>query len=153
MAKPVVDETAISSMETGIVVRDIEAMIRFYRKLLGFEPYGEVKLDFVHVRGFRLGNTILKLTQFFEPAHGPQVEGFAPGMRYMTLRVTNIEAVYDSLIDAGCRPWLVLETATTTAGVSYRHCGVHDPDGNLVELVQGESYSSPSPEFLRGGLD
>lgn len=147
MARPIIDETAVSSFETGIIVRNIEQMLHFYIDLLGFEPYGEVKLDFVHVRGFRFGNTILKLTYFFDPVEGPAVEGFAPGLRYLTLRVTNIKEAYDSLIAAGYKPWLVLETAKTARGVVYQHCGVFDPDGNFVEMVQGESYSPPSPEF------
>ncbi|MGV3768436.1 MAG: VOC family protein [Sphingobium phenoxybenzoativorans] len=153
MAKPVIDETAVSSVETGIIVRNIEAMVRFYIDMLGFEPYGETKLDFVHVRGFRLGNTILKLTYFYEPVDAPQVEGFAPGMRYLTLRVSNIGEAYASLIAAGFEPWLELETATTTRGVVYQHCGVFDPDRNFVELVQGESYSPPSPAFARGEVE
>lgn len=147
MAKPIIDESAVSSFETGIIVRDIKAMLHFYIDLLGFEPYGEVKLDFVHVRGFRIGNTILKLTYFFDPVEARKVTGFAPGLRYITLRVTNIKEAYESLVDAGHEPWLVLETATTARGVQYQHCGVLDPDGNFVEMVQGESYSPPSPEF------
>lgn len=147
MALPMIDERAVSSLETGIIVRDIEAMLGFYVDLLGFEPYGEVKLDFVHVRGLRLGNTILKLTYFLEPVDGPRIEGFAPGLRYITLRVANITELYRSLTDAGCKPWLVLETATTAQGVQYQHAGVFDPDGNFFEMVQGESYSPPGPGF------
>ena len=37
--------------------------------------------------GLRIGNTILKLTHFFDATDGPRVEGFAPGLRYITLRV------------------------------------------------------------------
>lgn len=147
MAKPIIDENAVSSFETGIIVRNLERMMHFYVDLLGFEPYGEVKLDFVHVRGFRFGNTVLKLTYFFEPVDAPKAKGFVPGLRYITLRVTNIEEAYASLIAEGFRPWLVLETATTARGVQYQHCGVFDPDGNMVEMVQGQSYSPPSPEF------
>jgi catechol 2,3-dioxygenase-like lactoylglutathione lyase family enzyme len=145
--KPIIDEGAVSSFETGIIARNIKQMLHFYIDLLGFQPYGEVKLDFVHVRGLKFGNTILKITYFFEPVDGPVVEGFAPGLRYITLRVANITEAYDSHIDAGYTPWLPLETATTAHGVQYQHCGVFDPDGNFLEMVQGESYSPPSPEF------
>ncbi len=147
MVRPIIDERAVSSLETGIIVRDITAMLHFYVDLLGFEPYGEVRLDFVHVRGLRIGNTILKLTHFFDATDGPRVEGFAPGLRYITLRVTNIADLYASLIDAGFKPWLVLEDVTTARGVGYRHAGVIDPDGNFFEMVQGESYSPPGPRF------
>ena len=39
MAQPIIGDTAISSMETGTIVRDIVAMMQFYRSWLGFDQY------------------------------------------------------------------------------------------------------------------
>ena len=45
----------VVAVETGIVVRNVEPMFTFYRNVLGFDPYGEVSLPGIHVRGLRPG--------------------------------------------------------------------------------------------------
>lgn len=145
-----IDSSAIAAFETGIVVRDVGKMMHFYRNIIGLEPYGEVTLNGIHVRALKIGNSILKLTHFANVVEsGPHV-GFPTGLRYMTFRVTNIEAMYKSCVACGCSVVLALEECTSLQGVTYQHAVVGDPEGNYVEFVQSMPYASPSEDFLRG---
>lgn len=147
-----VDTAAVAAVETGIVVKNVQPMLDFYRNVLGFQPYGEVRLEDVkvHVRGLRLGNSILKLTHFADVADNGPRNGFTPGLRYITLRVTNIKAIYDSCLAHGCGVVLPWEDCTSSQGVAYQHAIVTDPEGNFVEFVQADPYAPPSEDFLAG---
>jgi catechol 2,3-dioxygenase-like lactoylglutathione lyase family enzyme len=145
-----VDKTAVAAFETGIVVRNVEPMFAFYRHVLGFEPYGEVSLPGIHVRGLCLGNSILKLTYFSDVAEGVTQSGLPPGLRYITLRVTNIKALYEHCLAHGCGVVLALEECTSIQGVTYQHSVLTDPEGNYVEFVQGMPYAPPSDDFRAG---
>jgi catechol 2,3-dioxygenase-like lactoylglutathione lyase family enzyme len=148
-----VDTSAVAAFETGIVVRNVEPMMEFYRNVLGFDPYGEVSLPGIHVRGLRLGNAILKLTYFAAAGEAVAHSGFPPGLRYITLRVTNIKPLYDRCLAYGCGVVLALEECTSIQGVTYEHSVLTDPEGNYVEFVQGMPYAPPSDDFVAGRME
>lgn len=142
------DPGAVAAIELGIVVRSPERMLGFYRDILGMEPYGEVCFDGIYVRGLRLANSILKLT-WFEANTADRVpdEGFPPGLRYLTFRVSDIQSIYDRSLAAGRPVVLELEHTTSQQGVVYKHAIVRDPEGNLVEFVEGNAYAPPGEAF------
>src|SRR5271167_4070006 len=131
-----IDTNAVAAVETGIVVRDIAKMMDFYRNIIGLEPYGEVKVPQAHVRGFKVGNSILKLTYFPDVVQSGPHSGFPTGLRYMTFRVTNIQPMFQSCVAYGCSVVLPWEEVTSMQGVTYQHAIVRDPEGNYVEFVQ-----------------
>ena len=76
------------------------------------------------------------------------MERFAPCVRNMALRVTNIAAPHENLITAACTPWLGMETATTANDVTCQQCGVYKSDGRVLEIGQGESCLPSSAAFF-----
>lgn len=115
----------------GIVVKDIEESVRFYR-VLGITipdpdggPYHEVKLD----SGVRLSwNTEAMMKEidsdWVEPA------GQRVGLAFLCGSPEEVDERYAAVLDAGYKahkePW--------DAFWGQRYAQVVDPDGNLVDL-------------------
>jgi lactoylglutathione lyase len=125
---------------TGMVnlyTHDIEAALRFYRDLLGFEETfrapAEGILEHVELRlnDFMLG---LGTVTAAKRAHG--VDAF-PGSPAMAVVVwtDDVDRAYDRLVAEGV-PSVQPPHAT---GNSNRNALLRDPDGNLVELVSKTS--------------
>ena len=124
------------AIDLGIVVRDADASLRFYRDLLGFPVEGEVALPGGGVMHRLLcGGSVIKLVKPGKPpaaeAPGGGLQG-ATGYRYWTLRVTNLDEIGKALEEAGCN--LPIKPMEFRPGV--RICMVEDPDGNWVEFAE-----------------
>lgn len=139
----------------NIVVRDLDANVRFYRDVLGFKVTMEALLEgewieaIVGLRGVR-ANCV-----YLQPASGPRIEllcyenphgaevvgqGLANtlGMRHMAFLVPDIEAEYLRLKSHGV---VFLSPPVTVPLVSVKNltgrkrlCYFHAPEGVLLEI-------------------
>lgn len=118
----------------GIFVKDMPAMIRFYRDVLGFgiRESEETSNVFLEKDGTLF---LLYGRGDFEKMTNRRF-GYAPGINghyEIALSVSNYEAVdraYADVIAKGAQP--VMEPTTEPWG--QRTCYVADPEGNLIEI-------------------
>ncbi|XOV81886.1 MAG: VOC family protein [bacterium] len=124
-----------SAIDLGIVARDGQAMLEFYRDVLGFVE--EPSTSF-HAGGvmYRLwcGDSLIKIVV---PSQAPDAKApagpieSASGIRYWTMRVSNLEEIMATCADAGAK--VVVPVTQIREGVTIGM--VEDPDGNWVEFV------------------
>ena len=124
------------SIDLGIVVRDADAALAFYRDTLGFEPAGETPMPGGGGTMYRLmcGSTMIKLVHPGEPLAAAAPPGGimgAYGFRYFTITVTNIAEITEHCGSAGYK--VVVPVREIRPGVSISI--VADPDGNWVEFL------------------
>src|SRR3954452_6356405 len=88
------------SIDLGIVVKDIDAALGFYRDTLGFAPAGDVPMaGGMNMCRLMCGTSMIKLVTFNK---GPKSEVAAGGIRgangyrYWTISVSNLEEIVDT---------------------------------------------------------
>ena len=134
---------------TAISTGDLQRSLAFYCDLLGFEkvfeggwPAGvEVADDITGLSGssaqlamLRAGNAYIELFQYASPAPSPGNPNRPVcdhGITHICLDVTDVDAEYQRLLEAGMRfhcPPQDLGGSRVTYG--------RDPDGNVVELQE-----------------
>ena len=118
----------VSQIAVVIGVRSLSEHRRFYGDLLGF-----AEQPFACGSAFRLGDSLLLLKEERAVTVDPPRQ--APGWRYITLQVTDIDAVHDELRSKGVREGL----APITLGEVARISMILDPDGNWIELSRRAS--------------
>ena len=125
------------SIDIGIVVKDAEAALAFYRDTLGFEDTGSMPMPGGGGTMYRLlcGTTLVKLVAPASelPASAPRggIQG-AYGYRYWTISVSNLDEITARCAGAGRK--VVIEPREIRPGV--RISMVEDPDGNWVEFLE-----------------
>jgi catechol 2,3-dioxygenase-like lactoylglutathione lyase family enzyme len=125
------------SIDIGIVVKDAEAALGFYRDTLGFEDTGSMPMPGGGGTMYRLlcGTTLVKLVAPADelPAAAPPggIQG-AYGYRYWTISVANLDEITERCADAGRT--VVVKPREIRPGV--RISIVEDPDGNWVEFLE-----------------
>jgi len=125
-----------NAIDLGIIAQDIEAMLTFYRDVVGLEF--EAAIPFPGggtMHRFKAGDSIVKVIEL-EPdpeAHAPAggIRG-ATGYRYWTLHVENLEKCVERVGTAGYR--IMVPAREIRQGVSIAI--VADPDGNWVEFLE-----------------
>ena len=128
-------ELTKDSVDLGIVTNNAEAMIGFYRDVLGFDDQGDVQMPGGTMRRLVCGSSGVKIVSLRRPppaAAAPGGIGAATGYRYWTISVSNLAAVIAACETAG-RP-IAIPVTELRPGVSIAI--VEDPDGNWVEFVQ-----------------
>jgi len=124
-------------VQVGIVPKDLDASLRFYRDVLGFEYLGPVPVIEGRVlHRFDVDGGILKLVEL--PASGPLPGAESPpgpfqaatGIRWITIRVDDLDAFVER-----CAGW-TLQVGVTEIRPGVRFAIVEDPDGNAIELVE-----------------
>lgn len=124
------------SIDLGIVTKNIEPMVKFYRDTLGLVPDGEMDLPGgSKMTRLKCGTTVVKLVvQGREPRAEAPPGGLAgaTGYRYWTVTITNLEEATQACADAGYK----LAVPVTQIRPGVRIAMVEDPDGNWVELLQ-----------------
>lgn len=143
-------EVRTPTIDLGMVVSNLEKSLKFYTHACGFTPTGEFSVNEqitkdsgltdgtpLTIKKLSLGKgaTTLKLMQ---PAGTPKKsdQTYVPsnlGFRYLTLHVTNMNAVQARLKKAGV-PILAKGPVALPGGKAFLTI-VKDPDGNFVEFV------------------
>lgn len=131
-------QLAKDAIDLGIVIRDSEASLRFYRDTLGFEHVADMPMPLGGggtMHRLNCGNTLVKLVKFDnvpEASNPPGGIVGASGYRYFTLIVSNLDEIMATCEAAGYK--VVISKREVRPGVAIGM--VADPDGNWVEFVQ-----------------
>ena len=122
-------ETQKSSIDIGIIVKDIDAMMKFYGEILGLDLEATIPMR------FKVGDSIIKLIAL-DPAPSAEAEPggirAASGYRYWTIHVPSLEEIIGKVEAGGGK--VVVPIREIREGVSIAF--LEDPDGNWVELLQ-----------------
>lgn len=130
-------QLAKSAIDVGIVISDSERSLAFYCGQLGLEHVADIPMLIGGggtMHRVQCGDTLLKLV-CFETTRPPATPGGIPGglgYRYITMIVSNLDAIMQELADAG----VVVAVPVTDLRPGVRIGIVEDPDGNWVEFVE-----------------
>jgi catechol 2,3-dioxygenase-like lactoylglutathione lyase family enzyme len=129
---------AKDAIDLGIVTTNGEAMLAFYRDVLGFKHEGDIAMEHVGIKVMHrlwFGKSLIKLVV---PVKDPGVRA-APGgiqggtgYRYWTMTIHNLDEVLSAVQAAGQK--VVRPRTEVRPGVVIGM--VEDPDGNWVEFIQ-----------------
>lgn len=122
------------SIDLGIITRDAEPMVKFYRDILGFDDEGTMEVPNIGtMHRLRCGTSLIKVTEASPRADAaPGGLMGSTGIRYWTISVADVDAAAQRCQDAGVEP--IVAPTDIRAGV--RIAMFADPDGNWVELLQ-----------------
>lgn len=123
------------SIDLGIVVRDAEASLHFYRDILGLEDQGETPMPGGAMHRLLCGTSLIKLVSLSRsPAASAPPGGIAgaTGYRYWTISVSNLDEVTARAEEAGRN--VPVSPREIRPGIKISM--IEDPDGNWVELLQ-----------------
>jgi catechol 2,3-dioxygenase-like lactoylglutathione lyase family enzyme len=124
-------------LQVGIVPRDLDRSLRFYRDFLGL-PYAGSRpaLEGRVLHLFECDGGVLKLLELPAGAEGPDEDSppgpyhHATGFRWVTW---NVDDVDEAVRRCGDAP---LQLPVTEVRPGLRVVILEDPDGNAVELVE-----------------
>jgi predicted enzyme related to lactoylglutathione lyase len=125
-----------SSIDLGIITKDPEPMLTFYRDVVGLSY--QAKLDMpggTTMHRLLAGDSVIKiLVQAKEPAAVAPSGGVAgaTGYRYWTITIDNLEEVTAQCAEAGYKVPVSLMDVRPGIRISM----VEDPDGNWVEFLE-----------------
>ena len=120
-----------SSIDFGIVTKDVEPMLTFYRDVVGLTYQAKVDMP----GGTTMHRLVIKiLVQAKEPAAVAPSGGVAgaTGYRYWTISIDNLEELTAQCSDAGYKVPVALMDVRPGVRISM----VEDPDGNWVEFLE-----------------
>ena len=134
---------------TGIVVKDMEKSLCFWRDVMGLEVVadfweeGEFIDTVQRLNGVRLhmvkltapdGTMIELLKDERHPTEPPASNQLCDrGIRHVAFTVSDVEEAWRVLNEAGCE---TLSRPVTDPGRTARLLFARDPEGNLMELVE-----------------
>lgn len=129
-------ELTKDSIDLGVVTRNPEAMLGFYRDVLGFDHQGEMPMPGGgSMQRLLCGTSLIKLVTPGKLADAHAAPGGiagASGYRYWTISVSNLDALTQACEDAGA----ALAIPPTEIRPGIRIAMVEDPDGNWVEFLE-----------------
>jgi catechol 2,3-dioxygenase-like lactoylglutathione lyase family enzyme len=126
------------SLDIGIVTNDGDAMLGFYRDLLGLPYDGEVKAPGGVSHRLLCGTSTIKLLALRKPLPAQSPAGgiyAASGCRYWTIAVSDVEQALAACEAAG----VPVAVPVTEYEPGKRMAIVEDPDGNWVEFIDSKS--------------
>lgn len=123
-------------IDIGIVVRDIDACLPFYRDVLGLKFLFDFDIPGgSHMWQLKVGPCVVKLVTHTPTPADPNPPGGSrggTGLRYWTMGVDDIDAAVAQAEAAGAPiPLPVLEMMP-----GIRIAMVEDPEGNVVEFLE-----------------
>jgi glyoxylase I family protein len=119
-----------TAVEVGIVVRDAERSLTFYRDTLGLPYLGDLEFPGTHMWRFQAGGSVVKLLEQ-DPPPAPAGQTPTSGFSYLSLFVANLDELVDEVAAAGC----TIAIPVTEFRPGARFAFVHDPEGNRIELL------------------
>ncbi len=127
-------EIAKPGIDLGILVRDVDACLKFYCDDLGLAKVGEMPFPGGRpMHRIQIGDTVLKLMQYSDrvlPA-GPSEPSAQAGIRYFTISVRDLPGVVNELEAKGHTFTMPLRESRPGVWIAM----LPDPDGNTVELL------------------
>ena len=126
------------AIDLGIVTTNGDAMLTFYRDVLGFKHEGDIHMEHVGIQTMHrlwFGNSLIKIVvPVNDPNKPPAPDGIpgGTGYRYWTMTISNLDDVLDAVGAAGHK--IVWPRREVRPGVVIAM--VEDPDGNWVEFIQ-----------------
>lgn len=127
-------DVAKEGIDLGVLVRDVDACLKFYCDDLGLPKVGEIAFPGDRtMHRIQIGNSVLKLMQYHNgaPPAGPTGREAQSGIRYFTIAVHNLPDVVKKLEDKGLTFHVPLREARPGVWIAM----LDDPDGNTVELL------------------
>ena len=134
----ITDKTANTDnkgIDLGVIIRDSEASLRFYRDTLGLDHIADVDMPAGVMHRLQWGTSLVKLNRPHQPpaaANPPGGIATATGLRYFTLTVPDLDAMVARSEAGGYAT--VIARREVRPGVVIAM--VEDPDGNWVEFLQ-----------------
>jgi catechol 2,3-dioxygenase-like lactoylglutathione lyase family enzyme len=128
-------QVAKEGIDLGVLVHDIDAVLKFYCDDLGLLKTEERPLpDGRVMHRIAIGNTVLKLIQFQDgaPPPGPRGMTSQSGIRYFTISVRDLPGLVNELEARGYSFVMPLRPSQTGTSIAM----LEDPEGNLVELLE-----------------
>lgn len=122
-------------VDVGIVARNFEGMRAFYVDVLGLEYIEQLTIPWGTMHRLRFGVSWIKLVEPTIPPERVAERGLdaAPGIRYITFEIINIDDVWARAMAANTDVFHELGPfgkSGVTMGMLF------DPDGNVVELLR-----------------
>ncbi len=133
-------ELGKASIDIGIVVRDGDAAMKFYRDTLGLEHVADTPFPGGGGTMHRLmcGTTLVKIVERDEAPEKADNTGGpygASGIRYWTITIKDLDGMTEKFRAAGYN--VPVEPKEVRPGV--RISMIEDPDGNWLELLEDKS--------------
>ncbi len=131
-------KVAKDAIDLGIVTTNGDAMLTFYRDVLGFKHEGDITMEQVGIKVMHrlwFGNSLIKIVVPVQsPGASPAPGGIqgGTGYRYWTMTIANLDEVLSAVEAAGQK--VVWPRREVRPGVVIGM--VEDPDGNWVEFIQ-----------------
>lgn len=124
-----------NAIDLGIVTTNGEAMLKFYRDVLGFKYLREMKMPgggLMHQ--LACGDSVIKIVivDALPAQAAPGGVRGANGYRYWTMTVSNLAEILKQCADGGYK--VAVKETEIRPGVKIGM--VEDPDGNWVEFLQ-----------------
>ena len=127
------------SIDLGIVVKDSDAALAFYRDTLGFELVGDMPMPGrMHMWRLMCGTSMIKLVKSErEPKAEASPGGIAgaTGYRYWTISVSNLDEMVAKCEAGGYKVAVPITEIRPGTSIAI----VEDADGNWVEFLKAES--------------
>lgn len=125
-----------NAIDIGIITKDIEAMLTFYRDTLELQFEAAIPMPGGGTMNrFKVGDSVIKIIELdpSAPAEAPLggIRG-ASGYRYWTIHVNNLEECVATIEAAGYK--VVVPVKKIREGIAIAI--VEDPDANWVELLE-----------------
>lgn len=151
-------------LEVGIACRDLPKLRSFYETTMGLSFVSEFHVPAEKATSSGLstnGYTVVRLqTSYGErikllaPSNPPPANAASayildkPNAIYLTFIIEDIDAAIDRLCKAGVTFMTGDTRVEVRPGVYLAFC--HDPEGNILELVQYEDISTYRPDLFKG---
>ena len=124
------------AIDIGLLVRDVDACLRFYCETLGFPKIEERVIGDRTQHRILIGGTLLKLYELRSNVPLPAVRGrdTQAGYRYLTIEVDDAGAAAAELANRGVE--FVAPPHPNSTGDTV--ATFEDPEGNTIELFSAQ---------------
>lgn len=131
------DRRGASIAHIGIAVRDLDAILPFYRDILGLEPVPLGDSDGARIAGLAAGESLVELLESPDPASpiGKFIASRGPGIHHICFAVDDLDAALERCRASGLR---LIDTAPRVGAEGKRIAFIHPGStaGVLIELSE-----------------